>query len=190
MKRQEMNMIGRIDENRAGIFAAALAVLSIPFGLATAFAQDGLPEKQPGGVRLGIVKPKVQVGGDDAPQAADAVRNILAEYLQGPTIEVAFLSARLPSQYTVEARTADCDFVLSTSLAHRRGSQGGGVGSTLSKLANYAPYVPGGNYAQSAIVTGVLQTAADFASSVKAKDEMQLDYRLEAVGADKPVLEK
>ena len=184
-------MIGRITKNGAGIFAAALSALSLLCGFGAACAQDAvLPARQAGVVRIGIVKPKVQVGADEAPQAADSVRNILAEYLQGPTIEVALLSARLPSQYTVEAQQADCDFVLSTSLVHRRGSQGSGLGTTLGKLAIYAPYVPGGNYAQSAIVTGVLQTAADFAASVKAKDEMQLEYRLEAVGAEKPLLEK
>ncbi len=176
--------------NSAGTIAAALVALSFVCGSVTTWAQDTLPAKQAGVIRIGIVKPKVQVGAEDAPQAADAVRNILAEYLQGPTIEVALLSARLSSQYTVEAKQADCDFVLSSSLTHRRGSQGSGLGTTLGKLANYAPYVPGGNYAQSAIVTGVLQSAADFASSVKAKDVMQLDIRLEAVGDDKPLLEK
>lgn len=166
------------------------ALLLLSLGVGTNAQEGALPAKQAGVTRIGIVKPKVQVGADEAPQAADAVRNILADYLQGPTIEVALLSARLPSQYTVEARQAECDFIVSSSLTHRRGSRDGGLGTTLGKLAGYAPYVPGGNYAQSAMVTGVLQTAADFAASVKAKDEMQLDYRLEAVGAEKPVLEK
>lgn len=177
--------------NARGVLVLTLGTLSLLCGLSAAWAQEtGLPAKPPGVVRIGIVKPKVKAGADEAPQAADAVRNILAEYLQGPTMEVALLSARLPSQYTAEAQQADCDFVLATTLVHRRGSQNSALGQTLGKIANYTPYIPGGDYAQSAMVTGALQTAADFATSVKAKDEMQLDYRLHAVGAEKPVLEK
>ena len=126
-------MIDRINKVPCGGLVSALAALSLFLRFDATHAQDTLPEKQAGVVRIGIVKPKVQVGADDAPQAADAVRNILAEYLQGPTIEVALLSARLSSQYSVEAKQADCDYVLSSSLTHRRGSQDSGLGTTLGK---------------------------------------------------------
>jgi hypothetical protein len=176
--------------------AAILIAVAIMFaGTPDATAQDtGLPFKQPGVIRIGLVKPKVQVGTEEAPNAADSVRNILAEYLQGPTIEVALLSARLPSQYLIEARQAECDYILASTLAHQRGGLTSKLGESLGKLAHYAPYVPGGGSVSSAVVSGVLLTAADFAASIKAKDVMRLEYRLDTVAADaasarKPLLE-
>jgi len=149
-----------------------------------------LPAKPPGVLRIGIVKPKVLVGSNEASQLADSVRNVLAEYLQGPTLEVALLSARIASQYSVEARQAECDYVLTTALTHRRGNQGGGVGSTLGRIVGNTPYIPGVDYAEGAIVSSVLNTATDIAASVKTKDEMALDFQLLAIGSTKPLLER
>jgi hypothetical protein len=167
---------------------SAFALLGMPV---VTYAQDALPAKAPGVVRIGVVKPKVQMGGGDAAQAADAVRNILAEYLSGPTIEVALLNARLPSQFAEEARQADCDYTLSAEVVHRRGGDGGALGKAIGNFTGgYGGYIPGGSAVQSAIVSGVVRTAADLASSTKAKDEMRLEYRLHALGASKPVLTK
>jgi hypothetical protein len=130
----------------------------------------------------------VLVGTEDASQAAESVRTILAEYLQGPTIEVALLSSRVASQYGIEAHQVECDYILTTSLKHKRG--GGGFGSTLGKIAGSTSYIPGVDYAKSAIVTGVLATAADFAASIKANDEMSLEYQLQAIDSGKPLLKK
>ena len=169
-------------------FTLCVALFAGVYGVSR--AQDAqLPAKQAGMVRIGIVQPKVLIGTNDASQAADSVRNILAGYLQGPTIEVALLSARLPSQYGVEAHRAECDYVLTTTLTHRRGSQGG-IGSTLDRVARTTPYFPGVDYAKSAVVTGVLSTASDIAASIKAKDEMLLEYQLHAVGSTDTLLEK
>jgi hypothetical protein len=99
------------------------------------------------------------------------------------------LSARLPSQYSVEARQAECDYVLTTTLTHRRGSQGG-IGSTLSRIASTTPYIPGADYAKGAVVTGVLSTASDIATSVKAKDEMQLELQLHAIDSTKALIKR
>jgi hypothetical protein len=188
--RRDVHQKGNTMNRRiAGTWALCGALLVCAAGAAQ--AQDAaLPAKQAGVVRIGIVKPKVLVGTNDASQSGDSMRNILAEYLQGPTIEVALLSARLPSQYGVEARQAECDYILTTSLTHRRGSQGGGLGSTLGRLVGTSSYIPGMDYAKSAVVTGVLSTAADFAASVKAKDEMVLQYQLNAIDSTKPLLDK
>jgi hypothetical protein len=177
-------MTGRLSTR----FALCLALLAGVCGMSR--AQDAqLPSKQDGMVRIGIVQPKVLVGSNDASQAGDSVRNILAGYLQGPTIEVALLSARLPSQYAVEARQAECDYVLTTTLTHRRGSQGG-IGSTLGRIASTTAYVPGVDYAKGAVVTGVLSTASDIAASIKAKDEMLLAYQLRAVESTSALLDR
>ena len=77
-----------------------------------------------------------------------------------------------------------------SNFTHRRGNQGGSVGSTLGRIVGNTPYIPGVDYAEGAIATSVLNTATDIAASVKAKDEMALDYQLLAVGSTKPLLER
>jgi len=162
----------------------------LPLGGADRAAAEpnvAVPSKPAGVVRIGIVKPQVTMGSDDASNMADSVRVMLAEHLQGPTIEVALLGARLPSQYAIEAAQADCDFVLTLSLAHERGGRMNPMlGRTLGNLAVHAP-VPSGDVS-SAIMTGAIYTAADFATSIRARDRMQLEYRLEVTGNPKPVL--
>lgn len=156
---------------------------------AAAIAQE-LPAKAAGVTRIGIVQPKVSVAGMDPAQSAEAVRNVLAQFLQGPTIEVALLGSRLRSQYLIEARQADCDFVLATTLTHRSGSQGGAGRNLIGALSNYTPYVPGADYAKTAIATAVLQTAQDFAANIRARDDMTLDVELHDVDNDRVVIDK
>jgi hypothetical protein len=167
---------------------AACALLFAPCSI----GQDGpIPPKAPGVVRIGLVKPKVQMGSGDAAQSAEAVRGILADYLSGPTIEVALLNARLPSQFAEEARQADCDFTLTSALVHRRAGEGGSVlGKALGNFAGHGGYIPGSDAVKTVIVSGVMKTAADFASSIKAKDEMRLEFQLDSPGASKPLLKQ
>jgi hypothetical protein len=167
-----------------------LAALSCSLFLSAAAIAEGLPAKAAGVTRIGIVQPKVSMAGADSAQSSDAVRSILAQYLQGPTIEVALLGSRLPSQYLIEARQAECDFVLATTLTHRSGSQAGAGRNVLGALSNYTPYVPGVDYAKTAIATAVLQTAQDFASNIRARDDMHLEVKLHAVAGDRLVIEK
>jgi hypothetical protein len=175
----------------ARIAPVALGALSLcALLLGSALAQDSSPVTPDDVIRIGIVQTKVQVGSTDAPQAAESVRSILAQYLRGPTIEVTLLSARLPSQYTLEAQQANCDYILATTLTHRRGSFAATWAPTLARVAGAAPIIPGVDYLSAAVATGVLITAADFAASVKAKDQMQLEYELQAVDAMKPVFLK
>lgn len=161
----------------------------IVFWSAGAFAQE-MPGKAAGVTRIGIVQPKVSMAGADSAQSADAVRDIVARYLQGPTIEVVLLGSRLPSQYLIEARQAECDFVLATSLTHRSGAETGAGSKVLGALSSYSPYVPGADYAKTALATAVLQTAQDFASTIRARDDMRLDVKLHGVAADGLVIEK
>jgi len=66
-----------------------LALLALQQGV---MAQENpLPPKPPGVLRIGLVQPRVQTGTAEAAQAAGAIRNMLGEYLRGPTIEVALL---------------------------------------------------------------------------------------------------
>ena len=166
---------------------AALAVI----GLVAQAQEGGLPAKQPGVVRVGLVKPKVQTVGSDAGQVADAMRNTFAEFLGGPSQEVVLLSARALSQAIEEGRLAECDYVLFATLAHKRGGGGGMLGEALNNVAGAASstYIPGGNPIATAAVSSVLGTAADYATQIQERDEMRLEYRLQPASSGKPLLE-
>jgi hypothetical protein len=171
-----------------GIAVAAFGLLSLCGAVSGAQAQAAEAQaKQPGVARIGIVRPQVDLGEQSGADAADGVRALLADYLRGPTIEVALLEARLPSQYAIEAERAGCDFVLTASLGLKRSRLSGAFGKALQDLASRAPRLPSSS-ATSAIVSSVL-SQADFASLTKAKDEVELAFRLSAVGAATPIVE-
>lgn len=162
----------------------------VAFGLFAALAVPsfaGAEESTPQSVRIGLVKPKVQMGSGDTAQASAAVRGMLSEYLSGPTMQVTLLEARLPDQLEEEARRAGCDYILSTEVVHRRGGAGAAV---LGKALGNFGYVPAKDAITSIVLSGAVRTAADVATSVKAKDEMQLEFRLQQPGATTPPLTK
>jgi hypothetical protein len=117
-------------------------------------------------------------------QAADALRNELASYLKGPAVEVIPLSARLAGVATEEARQSECDYVLYSSMSVKKGGGGGMFSRAMGNIAGSAVgHIPGGGSAttgaaRSAAIGGVYTTAA-IASSIKAKDEVSLEYKLE-----------
>jgi hypothetical protein len=155
------------------------ATLAVP-----ADAEEAAPA---GSVRIGLVKPKVQIGSGDTAQASEAIRSMLSEYLSGPTLQITLLEARLPGQFEEEARRAGCDYILATEVVHSRGAGGGALGRA---LGNFGGYVPARDAVTSLVLSGAVRTAADVATSVKAKDEMQLEFRLEQPGAAAPLLTK
>jgi hypothetical protein len=172
-----------------GAALAVIGLLTLCSAAGGAHAQPAeAPAKQPGVTRIGIVRPHVELGAQNAADAADNVRALLADYLQGPTIEVALLDARLPSQYAIEAKQAGCDFVLVASLALERGRFNGALGKALDNIAWRAPHLSS-SATTSVLVSSALYFAADFAGSIKAKDELELEFRLSAVGAAQPLLE-
>ena len=180
--------------NKIGSTALAGAVMCVAIAMCgRANAQDGvLPAKPPGVVRVGVVLPKVQGGAGNTAQIADAARNLLADNLNGPTLEVLMLNSRASAQSIQEARLGECDYVVFSTLTHKKGGSGGLFGQTLNNVANAAAstYIPDANPVSSAAANGALQTAADYAATVQARDEMRLDYKLQAVGSPSPALEK
>jgi len=144
--------------------------------------------KKEGTVRIGVVMTKATAAGEgvNAATLAEAVRNTLMNYLAGPALEVVALEARLPQQIESEAGQKECDYVLYSTVAHKKGG-GGGFGGFLKKTAPFAgdviPLAGAGGTAAGAVATGVaataIYTAADVAGSVKAKDEVTLEYKLQ-----------
>jgi hypothetical protein len=109
----------------------------------------------------------------------EAARKRLVSSLFSPSIEVVALEARQPQQVEAEARQKQCDFVLYSTVTHKKGGGGGGFGGFLKKSASIA----GGG-----LVPAEESSANDNAGgiSLKAKDELTLEYRLQR-GADSAV---
>ncbi len=153
--------------------------------------------KKVGVMRICLVTPRAQMSGGDTAQAAEAVRNTFNSFLTGPTIETAALTARLPSQALEEARQSGCGYVLYTSVTQKKGGSGGGgglLGRALGNVASSSVYIPGGSsvggaVARSAAISGVY-TVAQMASSIKARDELNLEYKLEATDGVGPSVAK
>jgi hypothetical protein len=150
--------------------------------------------KKPGMIRIGLILPRVQMTAGDAAQAAETLRKSFAGYLNGPSVEVVALSARLPAQAMEEARQSQCDYILSASMNVKKGGGGGSMfGRAIGNIAGSAAgHIPGGGSAttgaaRSAAITGVYTTAA-IANSIKAKDELSLEYKLDSVETSKTVL--
>lgn len=155
---------------------------------ANAATSEALGPKRPGVLRIGVVTPKASAGDGINPDVlAGAVRETLMQSLAGATVEVVGLPARTPMQVEAEARQKECDFVVHTTVAHKKGGGGGGFGGFLKKAApivgDVAPVAGSASGRVGAhVAAGVVYTAADVAASVKAKDELTLEYALQQVG--------
>jgi hypothetical protein len=154
------------------------------------WATTGGPKKA-GVVRIGLIMPKVQMSSGEVGQAAEALRGNFASYLNGPNIEVIPLSARLASQATEEARQSECDYVLYLSMSVKKGRRSM-FGRAIGDIAGSAAGIPVGGSAttaaaRSAAISGVYTTAV-IVSSIKVKDELSLEYKLDSVEAGRTVL--
>jgi hypothetical protein len=126
--------------------------------------------KRAGVVRVGVAMTETGLTGEniDAAVLAQSVRNALMSKLNNPTVEVVALSASGTPEAESEAKQKECDFVLYSTVAHKKGGGGGGFGGFLKKSAAIASgtIAPTGN-------TGAA------ANSLKAKDELTLEYSLQ-----------
>ncbi|MCA1622000.1 MAG: DUF4412 domain-containing protein [Acidobacteria bacterium] len=154
--------------------------------------------KKPGVVRLGLAAVKTGAVGEglSAADLAAAVRNTLAEYLKSPAVELVQLEAKLPSQVEAEARQKECDFVVYATVSHKKGG-GGGFGGMFGKVVAPAIGQAGyghtgstaGNIAASTATTAVI-SAGTVSANVKQKDELTLEVKVQAPGADAPAAAK
>lgn len=156
--------------SRSALFvAAALAVCP------SAYAQTSTP-------CVAIPLPTLRGADSAAPELAGGLRDLTSSFLKGPSRRTVALEARLADQAQEEARGQDCGSVLTITLTRKRG--GGGLGRALGDAAGAAawhlPY--GGSTAKStairsAAIAGTAATST-MASNTRAKDEMQIEYRL------------
>jgi hypothetical protein len=146
---------------------------------------------------VALTVPTVQGVDGDATGFAMGVRDLFATYLKGPTIRTEALESRLASQAVIEARGKTCGQMLLVSVTRKRSSNNTAriLGQAAGIAATRAPVVGAGSVgaaASTATWTGG-ETVYRFASEIRAKDELELSYRLgvpDTVEKAKPVTAK
>jgi hypothetical protein len=146
--------------------------------------------KKAGVIRIGVVTVKAGNVAENmnAGNLTVAVQNTLTEKLKAPNVEAVPIQATVLSQIEAEARQKECDYLVYTTVSHKKG--GGGFGSMIgsaaaSTVANTVGY--GGSVA-AAVAANAAATAV--AADIKAKDELTVDVRLEKPGAGYPAFSK
>jgi len=163
-------------------------------------AANGQPAAGPAAgppVEICLAPASVQMAAGKSDEAVQAVRDVFVSFLNGPTLKVTPLTSRLASQAKEEAKQGHCGYILFVTLAYKKKSSGGGL---FARAAGDAAgtavwHIPGGGSAGSAAARSAATSVASDAlrgmnSNVKAKDEMMLEYRLEAADRPSPLLAK
>jgi hypothetical protein len=175
-------------------FACLVVVSCLSWALVRTAAGQNADAKAPGIIRVGVALPVLEMGpmaGGEG--ASESVREVVMNYLAGPSFEVVPLTAQLPIQAEAEGREEECDFIVYTALSAK---QAGGSGARFlkgaSRMSNTIPMM-GRMRGVSRTIAGttavaVLHEAAVAASMVKAKTEVSFEYKLVAEGSSVPVL--
>ena len=145
--------------------------------------------KKAGMIRIGIVtvKPGAVAENMNAGNLAGAVQTTLTEKLKAPNVEAVPIQATVLNQIEAEARQKECDFLVYTTVTHKKG--GGGFGSVFgSTAAQVAGNTIGYGNTAAAIAANAATSAV--VADVKAKDEVTVDVRLEKPGAGYPAFSK
>jgi hypothetical protein len=149
-----------------------------------------LPAKKAGMIRIGVVTVKTDKVAENmnAGNLASAVQATLTEKLKAPNVEAVPIQATVLSQIEAEARQKECDYIVYTTVSHKKGGGGFGsvFGSTAAQVA--AATVPYGGSTTAAIATNT--AASVVVADIKAKDELTVDVRLEKPGAGYPAFSK
>ena len=140
--------------------------------------------KRAGVIRLGVATVKTGNVAENmnAGELAVAVRNSLLQQLKGTNVEAVPIDAT-GAAVQAEAQQKECDYVVYANVSHKKG--GGGFGSMLSNSASTIAGNVGYGHGTAAAVAANT-TSVVVAESIKAKDEMTLDVRLERPGSTTP----
>jgi len=148
-----------------------------------------LGPKKAGVIRVGIVtvKPGAVADNMNAGNLAGAVQTTLTEKLKAPNVEAVPIQATVLNQIEAEARQKECDYLVYTTVTHKKG--GGGFGSVFS---SQAAQIAANTVGYGSATAGVAANAATSAvvADVKPKDELTVDVRLEKPGAGYPAFSK
>lgn len=144
--------------------------------------------KKEGIIRIGMVSVKTGSVGDgiSASDLALAIQNTLGEFLKGTKIELIHLEARLASAIDAEAAQKECDFILHTTVSHKKGGGGFGMfGSAVAQSIGRVGIGQTGSRVGNAVGQVAAQTivaAGAMSANVKSKDEITLDIKLQQAG--------
>lgn len=182
----------------------------------TAFGQDVQPTPMPspttatiepkaeGTIRIGVVTVKTQLKQDaSGGEASEVFRTRWYSFLDGPTVELIPIEARVPMQINLEAEQKGCDYILYSKITQKMKT---GLFSKIVKiavpvLANSIPVgtggMGGGSISES-IKTSIKEGAKDAAKTmaneaagkITAKDQVTLEFSLIKVNEKNPVLAK
>ena len=148
----------------------------------TAPATSTVGPKREGVIRLGVAQVKTDKVAENmsATELAQAVKDTLVQQLKATNVEAVPIEAT-GAAIQAEAQQKQCDYVVFANVSHKKG--GGGFGSMLGNTAS----VVGGTigYGNTAVAVGANTTSA-VAHTIKARDELILDVRLERPGSTTP----
>lgn len=144
-----------------------------------------LGPKKAGVVRLGVAAVKTGNVGEamNARDLALAVQNTLIQSLKATSVEIVAIQGTGAAIQT-EAQQKECDFVVYTNVSHKKG--GGGFGSFMSSSAASVASGVGYGGGTAAVVATNAVIAATVSQSIKAKDELTMDLRVERPGSTTP----
>ncbi len=176
----------------------AVAGLSQDAQTATLVLAPEVAEKPVGTIRIGLAAPKMALGQEaSTAEAANAVREALTSYLQGPTVEVVVIEAKSLTNASIEAGQKGCDYILFTGVSKKTKTSlfGSLIKAAVPIVAGQLPGV--GTATQTASGMSEVKLAAteggkDFVNNAVgakfgAKDEITLDFTLATVDAKSSV---
>jgi len=176
---------------RAGLCALVTFIhLPAPAALAAHAAAGGataVAAGQPACIAISL--PSIRGIDGNATEVARSLRELIASFLTGPSLRAISLDARLPALALEEAGQKECGFLLTATATRQKhtGRFGRVMGQAAGAAAWHLPYGSGVATAatRTAVVTGAVAVST-FAAETRAKDEMQVEYRL--VAADGSVV--
>ena len=156
-----------------------------------------LPPKQPGVVRIGVIRPLSLIGPEATFDTSAATRDLFVSFLGGPLAEVVPIDSRVQIQVVAESKLKECDYVIYSAIARNRGT------NSVSKIIGTAAPVMGLLPAAGAL-TGtakdlgstvsqadrLLKAATDLSGQIKSKDEVVFEYKLVVTGSTAPMTQK
>ena len=150
---------------------------------------DAVGPKKAGVIRIGVVTVKTEktAEGMNAANLATAVQTTLTENLKAPNVEAVSIQATALKEIEAEARQKECDYLVYTTISHKKG--GGGFGSMIGgTAASIAGNTIGYGSTAAAVATNTATSVV--VADIKAKDELTVDVRLEKPGAGYPAFSK
>ena len=166
------------------VWANCMVAAAVFTAMPGAWAQSNTANQPTQATCIAIMAPTVEGVPGSAVDAGKGVSDLIASYLQGPSMKTVVLEAKLSSLAAGEAKQKGCESLLVTSV--RRKSSSHGFMKALAHGAGSASWgIPyGGTSAASTVArtgsTAGLQTLSSMADSTKAKDELSLEYRLQS----------